>query len=192
MARSVDRRDISSQTLARIDLASGRPDHALARLTSDRPVSLAHEVRRLVLLACTERQLGRTVRADDAIRRAVDAARPDGYVLPFLEPGGQVLALLRGTCASGGDPYPAHLLRQAERAAPRAAVSGQSTMLEPLTVRERQVLGFLSSHLSCRQIAARVYISPNTAKSHVKSLYRKLGASSRDEAVAIAVSSGLL
>ena len=54
--------------------------------------------------------------------------------------------------------------------------------------RRRQVLGFLSSHLSCRQIAARLYISPNTAKSHAKSLYRKLGVSSRDEAVAIAVS----
>ncbi len=192
VARSVDRGDISSQTLARIDLASGRPDRALARLTSDRPVSLAHEVRRLVLLACTERQLGRAVGADDAICRAVNAARPEGYVRPFLEPGGQVLPLLRGIYASGGDPYPAHLLRQAGRAAPSAAASGQSTMLEPLTERERQVLGYLSSHLSCRQIAARIYISPNTAKSHVKSLYRKLGASSRDEAVAIAVSCSLL
>ncbi len=192
VARSVDRGDISSQTLARIDLASGRPDRALARLTTDRPVSLAHEVRRLVLLACTERQLGGAVRADDAMCRAVNVARPEGYVRPFLEPGGQVLPLLRGIYASGGDPYPAHLLRQAERAAPSAHASGQSTMLEPLTERERQVLGFLSSHLSCRQIAARVYISPNTAKSHVKSLYRKLGASSRDEAVAIAVSCGLL
>ena len=192
VARSVDGGDISSQTLARIDLASGRPDRALVRLTSDRPSSLAHEIRRLVLLACTERQLGRAVRADDVIRRAVNRARPEGYVRPFLEPGGQVLSLLRGTYASGGDPYPAHLLRQAERAAPSAHASGQSTMLEPLTERERQVLGFLSSHLSCRQIAARLYISPNTAKSHAKSLYRKLGVSSRDEAVAIAVSCGLL
>ena len=77
-------------------------------------------------------------------------------------------SLLRGIYASGGDPYPAHLLRQAERAAPSAHASGQSTMLEPLTERERQVLGFLSSHLSCRQIAARLYISPNTAKSHAE------------------------
>ena len=108
-------------------------------------------------------------------------SREDRYCRCFAAYTPQVETRTQPTCSakpSGRRPVP--------------TASGQSTMLEPLTERERQVLGFLSSHLSCRQIAARLYISPNTAKSHVKSLYRKLGVSSRDEAVAIAVSCGLL
>jgi LuxR family maltose regulon positive regulatory protein len=65
-------------------------------------------------------------------------------------------------------------------------------MIEPLTDRERQVLGYLPSHLSTRQIAAAIYVSPNTVKTHMKAIYRKMGAASRSEAVAIAVGRGLL
>ncbi len=62
-----------------------------------------------------------------------------------------------------------------------------TTRIEPLSGRERQVLGYLPSHLSTRQIAAAIYLSPNTVKTHLKAIYRKMGAASRSEAVAIAV-----
>jgi DNA-binding CsgD family transcriptional regulator len=67
-----------------------------------------------------------------------------------------------------------------------------ATMIEPLTDRERQVLGYLPSHLSTRQIATAIYVSPNTVKTHMKAIYRKMGAASRTEAVAIALGRGLL
>jgi LuxR family maltose regulon positive regulatory protein len=65
-------------------------------------------------------------------------------------------------------------------------------MLESLTDREREVLGYLSSHLGMRQIASDMYVSANTVKTHVKAIYRKFGVMSRSEAVAIARTHGLL
>ena len=62
-----------------------------------------------------------------------------------------------------------------------------------LTDREERILQLLSAtHLSQREIARELGISFNTIKSHVKSIYVKLGATSRDEASQIARSSGLL
>ena len=52
-----------------------------------------------------------------------------------------------------------------------------------LTAREREVLSLLARGLSNRDIGARLYISETTAKFHVGNILRKLGASSRAEAV---------
>jgi LuxR family maltose regulon positive regulatory protein len=53
----------------------------------------------------------------------------------------------------------------------------------PLTAAEIRVLQFLPTHLSFREIAERLHVSRNTVKTQVMSSYRKLGASSRTEAV---------
>ncbi len=55
--------------------------------------------------------------------------------------------------------------------------------VEPLTDRERDVLRLLSSDLSLREIAAELYVSHNTVKGYTKSLYRKLGVTSRAAAI---------
>lgn len=52
-----------------------------------------------------------------------------------------------------------------------------------LTPRERHILGLLRTHASVKELAAALYISPNTAKSHLRRLYRKLSVASRDQAV---------
>lgn len=52
-----------------------------------------------------------------------------------------------------------------------------------LTPRERDVLAALNAHPTINQVAAALYVSPNTAKTHVRALYRKLGAHTRDEAL---------
>ena len=54
------------------------------------------------------------------------------------------------------------------------------------------MLGYLPFHLSGPDIGAKINVSANTVKSHQKSIYRKLAATSRGEAVAIAVFRGLL
>jgi LuxR family maltose regulon positive regulatory protein len=61
-----------------------------------------------------------------------------------------------------------------------------------LTTAELRVLQFLPGHLSFPQIAERLYVSPNTVKTHVRAVYRKLDASSRGQAVETARDSGLL
>jgi LuxR family maltose regulon positive regulatory protein len=56
---------------------------------------------------------------------------------------------------------------------------------EHLTAREIDILRKLATPQSLSQIASELYVSPNTVKTHTLSLYRKLGARSRDEAVRI-------
>ena len=61
----------------------------------------------------------------------------------------------------------------------------------PLTRRERVVLSNLSEEVTLEQIAAKLFVTRNTVKSQVRSLYRKIGVSTRAEAVAWAESAGL-
>jgi LuxR family maltose regulon positive regulatory protein len=63
---------------------------------------------------------------------------------------------------------------------------------EELTDRELAVLRLLHTKLSLREIGSAQYVSINTVKSHTKSIYRKLGASSRQEAVERARELGLV
>ncbi|OYD68231.1 LuxR family maltose regulon positive regulatory protein [Rhodococcus sp. OK302] len=55
-----------------------------------------------------------------------------------------------------------------------------------LTSREADVLRELADNLSRADIAQKLFVSPNTLKSHIRSLYQKLGVHSRDEAIAAA------
>jgi len=62
----------------------------------------------------------------------------------------------------------------------------------PLTAKEREVLGYLGELLTTDEIAATMFVSVNTVRSHVRSILRKLGASRRNEAVRRAWELGLL
>lgn len=62
----------------------------------------------------------------------------------------------------------------------------------PLTAAELRLVHFLPTHLSFKQIAEELYVSPNTVKTQATSIYRKFGVRSRAEAVACARSAGLL
>ncbi len=59
-------------------------------------------------------------------------------------------------------------------------------LVEQLTGREMSVLRLLPSTLSPREIAKELYLSPNTIKTHSRSLYRKLGVNTRHEAIEVA------
>jgi len=61
-----------------------------------------------------------------------------------------------------------------------------------LTVAELRLLPLLSGHLSSAEIGAELFVSPNTAKTHAVSIYRKLNAGTRGQAVARARELGLL
>jgi LuxR family transcriptional regulator, maltose regulon positive regulatory protein len=76
-----------------------------------------------------------------------------------------------------------------ERARALVAVVGP---LEEPSDAERAVLRLLATDLSVRQIAAELFLSPNTVRSHTRAIYRKLGVNSRAQAVATADVRGLL
>jgi DNA-binding NarL/FixJ family response regulator len=63
---------------------------------------------------------------------------------------------------------------------------------EPLTEREIEVLGLLRGSLPLREIAAELRLSPNTIKTHIRAIYRKLGVSSRAAAITRGQDTGIL
>jgi DNA-binding NarL/FixJ family response regulator len=54
---------------------------------------------------------------------------------------------------------------------------------EGLSEREAEILAFITQGLSNADVSARTYLSPNTVKSYIRTLYRKIGVSSRTQAV---------
>jgi LuxR family transcriptional regulator, maltose regulon positive regulatory protein len=95
------------------------------------------------------------------------------------------LAEARGLVESCPDPGALRELVAAHRA-PR---NGHR---DELTDRELGVLRLLPSELSLREIGAELFVSLNTVKTHVRSIYLKLGAASREQAVARAREEGLI
>jgi ATP/maltotriose-dependent transcriptional regulator MalT len=77
------------------------------------------------------------------------------------------------------------------RFAPRAPYHGHYPT-QPLTVRELTVLGLLDSDLTREQLAAQLYVSVATVKTHLHAIARKLGVSDRRAIVERARSLGLL
>jgi LuxR family maltose regulon positive regulatory protein len=74
-----------------------------------------------------------------------------------------------------------------------AAISGSAgAWAMSLTGAELRLLPYLATHLSFPEIATRLFISRNTVKTEAVSIYRKLGASSRSQAIERAVEVGLL
>ncbi|SKB10243.1 LuxR family transcriptional regulator [Aeromicrobium choanae] len=69
---------------------------------------------------------------------------------------------------------------------------GRDTVTAPLTPAELRVLPYLQTHLTIAQIGERLFVSRNTANSEIASIYRKLGVSSRGDAVVRATVLGLL
>jgi DNA-binding NarL/FixJ family response regulator len=74
----------------------------------------------------------------------------------------------------------------------RAARTAPTPTAEPLTPREAEILALLADGLANKEIAARLRISSHTVKTHVQSVFAKLGADSRAEAVALGVRRGFI
>jgi DNA-binding NarL/FixJ family response regulator len=107
-----------------------------------------------------------------------------GYLLKS-EPPERIVAFLRGVAngeAALSGEVARRLLEQV-RAGGRFGGGVPDRIAQTLSAREVEVLLLLDDHLSTDDIAKRLYISEHTVRSHVKSLLRKLGVSSRREAL---------
>jgi NarL family two-component system response regulator LiaR len=118
-------------------------------------------------------------RDEELVQRALQAGAI-GYLLKNVSADDLATAI---RAAHAGQPTLAPEATQAlVHAATRPPTPGQD-----LTPREREVLALMVQGLSNTAIAARLVVSPSTAKAHVSSILSKLGVTSRTEAVALAM-----
>jgi LuxR family transcriptional regulator, maltose regulon positive regulatory protein len=140
-----------------------------------------------VHLALAERGAATTVR----LSAAVTEAAASGWVLPFLGHGERADRVLASLPLQRLHPALAMALTPRTQRPQRPPGSMTSHPIE-LTARELTLLELLPTHLSYGQIAERLFLSINTVKTNLKSLYRKLDATSRSEAVEAARCIGLV
>jgi LuxR family maltose regulon positive regulatory protein len=174
---------------ARTEAARGRLDAARLTLapvhTGDEPVLLRHTRVEAYLIeaeAALHADEPRAARA--AVESALTEAEDTGAVRPLALAGPRTQELLDAWLARDHGTFGAAV------AAARAAVVPDPAVL--LSERELAVLALLPSLLSARAIADEFTVSVNTVKSHIRSIYAKLGVSSRRDAVAAARERGLL
>ena len=122
---------------------------------------------------------------------SLDLARPIDAVRPFAMAGPQVRALLAAQQGSFGASN-AVAARAITAAAAIHATATATATATALSERELAVLAMLPSLLPLVDIAVDLTVSVNTVKSHVRSIYAKLGVGSRRAAVLAARENGLL
>jgi LuxR family maltose regulon positive regulatory protein len=147
------------------------------------PAAAVHPTLRLhcrLIAAVASQAIGRPTAASEQLERALDLASVEGYRQPFARAGLALQPLLERhlTLPMARGPLASELLGSLAGADPAGALA------EPLSDRERDVLRLLPTLLRSTEIAGELFVSVNTVKTHVRSIYRKLGVSSRREAVA--------
>jgi LuxR family transcriptional regulator, maltose regulon positive regulatory protein len=144
------------------------------------------------LEAAAQDELGDRAAAETALEHALDLAEPDRVLLPFLL--SPVLALLERHAphrtAHASLIAEIRSLLAGTRLVPRPSAPGP--LAEPLSGSEVRVLRYLPTNLTTPEIARELSVSPNTVRTHIKSLYAKLGTHSRTAAVEHARALGLL
>jgi LuxR family maltose regulon positive regulatory protein len=105
---------------------------------------------------------------------------------------GALLGEARGLLRRCADPGPLVATWLAEEQRADAARTRRQGQFEPLTDRELTILRMLPCPATLRELAASLFVAPNTLKTHLRSIYRKLGVESREEAVISAREAGLI
>jgi DNA-binding CsgD family transcriptional regulator len=181
--------------LARVALASGEYDAARERLQALPLGDLTprRALERQILLAAAAIGRGDPMTAS-VLAGVLDTARREGFLNTVVTTAPQVTGYLAGHSAQlRPDPFTEQLISAAlevRAVSPEASRPGRA-LIEPLTEAELRILKLLptSTYL---QMAATLYISRNTVKTHLGSIYHKLGVASRSEAIQRAVDLRLL
>jgi len=182
---------------AALQLAEDKPAAALAELAPvlGGPVPAivgSRLVTAYALEAAAQDKLGDLAAAEAALEHALDLAEPDRVLLPFLM--SPVLALLERQAphrtAHASLIAEIRSLLAGTRLVPQPSMP--APLAEPLSGSEIRVLRYLPTNLTAPEIARELSVSPNTVRTHIKSLYAKLGAHGRAGAVERARALGLL
>jgi len=182
------------------DVAEHEPDVVLVELADDRNGDAVAQLRLLAVDA------DESARASPALV-VLTAAMESSQILELLNAGARaILSREAGAAeiigavsaaAAGLVVLAPEVERQLRGAlvlnsAPTAAIRSSNDGVQPLTARELEVLRMIADGLANKQIAARLGISEHTVKFHVGSVFMKVGASTRAEAVVIGARRGLI
>jgi LuxR family maltose regulon positive regulatory protein len=183
---------------ARVELAGGPTDLITDRASrvgaDDAAGRFSDRLDGLVSAALVAEQAGNRKDALVHLAEAFRLAAPTGWLAPFVE-AGEPVRDLASKLPADVDAASARLRRDVLNAFGghvAATAASQPLLVEALTERELAVLRRLPSSLSNQEIASLLFVSLNTVKTQIKSVYRKLGVSSRHEAIERARHLGLL
>jgi LuxR family maltose regulon positive regulatory protein len=172
--------DTAEQAVARGYLLEAEGDHAGARAAlasvsahDASPSALQYASLALGRLAATEGDLAAATRA---LRDALDYGRPEHRRRPVSDTGTWAPRLLRENSAIAGE----HSWLTPSQ--DTGIVPDGLVVADALTDRELVVLCHLTNGLSTKDIASDLHLSVNTVKTHLKSIYRKLGTADRSAA----------
>jgi LuxR family maltose regulon positive regulatory protein len=178
--------------MARIALQHGDLRGADVALSDCELLGGAHSPRTLIdvqlLRAAIELERGDTRLSDINFDRALHAMARTGVRSPFRHIPPPLLSRLSQRAKERPQGAEADRILDRVIEATEGLVHDEA---EPLSERERLVLVYVERRLTVAQIAAELFISPNTVKTHMRRLYRKLGVTTRDEAIRKARSLGL-
>jgi LuxR family maltose regulon positive regulatory protein len=176
-------------TLARIRIAQSRLNEALRLLAlllkrAEEAEAFGYEIEIQVLIATALHARKKDDEALRSLERALTLAEPEGYVRIFIDQGEPMGELLLQAAARGiAVSYVSRLLVALEKQTKDRHRLVSAEMVEPFSERELEVMRLLTTHLSSTDIAGELAISVNTVRTHIKSIYGKLGVHSREEAV---------
>jgi ATP/maltotriose-dependent transcriptional regulator MalT len=118
-----------------------------------------------------------------ALMMAVRTGEPLGLVRTFLDEGAMVCRQFPELAIESSDRALGRIAALACQELAQAPTPAEIAPIEQLTARELAVLRMLPLRLSNREMAAQMYISVNTLKTHVRAIYRKLDVPHRSAAV---------
>src|SRR5215207_3329129 len=192
--------------LARVLLAQGKVDQALRLLRGHLEEAQVQrrrggsEIEILMLQALALWERDAKERAVSTLTQALTRAKPEGYVRTFVDEGPEMALLVSEVLEAQQrgrlhPPVPAHYLRKLLTALEQAASSATpptAELPEPLSERELEVLILIEAGKSNRRIAQELFVTTGTVKTHIRSIYRKLDAHSRTQALVRAKELNLL
>ncbi len=204
--------EIPTMTQCRVLIAQGSTaslQEATERLLEYEKVNEAEHnthqlIDNLLLQALAYHKLGQLDEALTLLERAVTLAQLGGFIRPFVETGPELAGLLNQLARQGVAP---DYIGQILKAFPdlrlesdldtliqnqREASKIENPLVESLSNRELDVLELLAQRFSNKEIAAKLFISPLTVKTHTANIYQKLEANNRRQAVNKARALGLI
>ena len=144
------------------------------------------------LLASVYDKQGRFEEALTVLEEAVNLANRGGFIQPFVESGQTMASLLKRLAEKNiAVDYIRRILAAFSPPAHKPSSIAQTSDSE-LTNREHDILELVAQRLPTKEIAEKLFISTHTVNAHLKSIYRKLDAHNRRQAVARAKNLGIL
>jgi ATP/maltotriose-dependent transcriptional regulator MalT len=179
-----------------------RPDEAISILHQLQREVEAMQHRQFLIciairLSAVQLSAGKVAEAVSRFRRVLAACAAAGLYQTVLDEGPVIFELLRTTQESGNVktdliPYVDRLAADLQRAGQDRSPASDAPILSALSPRETDILTLIAEGLSNKEIARSLYIGPETVKSHLKSVFSKLGVEKRAQAVSRAQTLGLV